>query len=197
MTNQLKTVPVWYRMIKKLADTLSDLVKLIHFDEHNWYLLYSPWLGLSRSLRVSNRVSDPDPDPDPVGSGDFAWIRIRIRIQFLNFSGSGIRIRIRFLNFSGSGSGSGSGFNTRIPDPGSGSGSKILNFWKLSKKRGNCRWLLQNVAFHTFTLHPLPTTLPTVSFSAGVPPIIAFAREGSIKRGEEVWCHQAHPHQSG
>ena len=39
-------------MIKKLADTLSDLVKLIHFDEHNWYLLYSPWLSLSKSLRV-------------------------------------------------------------------------------------------------------------------------------------------------
>ena len=43
-------------MIKRLADTLSDLVKLIHFDEHNWYLLYSPLLSLSRSLRVSKSL---------------------------------------------------------------------------------------------------------------------------------------------
>ena len=26
---------------------------MLNFDEHNWYLLYSPWLRMSRSLRVS------------------------------------------------------------------------------------------------------------------------------------------------
>ena len=25
----------------------------VHFYEYKWYLLYSPWLNLSRSLRVS------------------------------------------------------------------------------------------------------------------------------------------------
>ena len=28
-------------------------VSNVHFYEYKWYLLYSPWLSLSRSLRVS------------------------------------------------------------------------------------------------------------------------------------------------
>ena len=58
-TNRFKTVQEWYRVIKRLSDTLSDLVKLNHGEFRKYYIVifiikltYIQFLNINRFRMV-------------------------------------------------------------------------------------------------------------------------------------------------